>query len=107
MGWQFPALCVMRQKLTKGASIVYRQVCVVKTVRVSGYRTNIVTFANNGTAEQFVKVEVRWDNGAGTRIFGRNIPAGKEIGSGKNKRYKPGILTEPVPGIIDYINECP
>jgi hypothetical protein len=85
--------------------VIYAQVCVISSVIVSGYYTNTVTFTNNSTTEQFVKVEVRWDGG-GT-IFGITVPAGYNTGSGRNARFVPGTATRQVAGTINFINECP
>ncbi|GHT89568.1 hypothetical protein FACS1894137_18950 [Spirochaetia bacterium] len=89
------------------SATVFAQVCIVRSVTVSGYGTNTVTFINNGFNATYVKVEVKWDNEKYSRIFGRDVPAGHNEGTGKNLRFIPGKLEEPVGGLISSINECP
>ena len=85
---------------------IYAQVCVISSVQITGYGSSTVTFTNNSTESQFVRVEVKWDNNNYTREFGRTVPAGKYVGTGRNQTFVPGTLTESIPGIISSIREC-
>ena len=85
---------------------IFAQVCVISAVRITGYGTTTVTFTNDSTQPQFVRIEVKWDDNQYTREFGRTVPAGRNIGTGRNQKFEPGVLTESIPGIISSIKEC-
>jgi len=87
--------------------VVFAQVCVISTVTVGGYGTKTLTFKNNSTEPQFVRIEVKWDDNKYSREFGKTVRAGFWINEGKKTaKFYPGEDTEKVDGIISSIKEC-
>ena len=89
---------------------IFAQVCVISTVRITGWGTNTALFENHSTEPQFVMVEVKWDNNLYSRQFGITVPAGRNVPTSNARnattRFEPGRDTWTAPGIISSIKEC-
>jgi len=89
--------------------VIYaQQVCVISTVQITGFGTKTVTFTNNSTNPETVRVRVEWTNPDGFREWGQPVRAGtnRTDAYGRVTGFTPGVETWTAPGTITGIREC-